>query len=79
MDVLAVDALSLAEAGRLPKAVNVVLIGAMARRLGGEKESWLSAVEALCAPEVPGDEPESLRAGLERLSFIESIFPGKPG
>ena len=50
VDVLAVDALKLAEEAGSQKAVNVVLIGAMARRLGGEKESWLSAVER-CVPQ----------------------------
>ena len=46
---LAVDAMSLAEEAGSQKAVNVVLIGAMARRLGGDKELWLSAVER-CVP-----------------------------
>ena len=50
VDVLAVDALKLAEEAGSQKAVNVVLIGAMARRLGGEKESWLSAV-GRCVPQ----------------------------
>ena len=47
--VLAVDALALAEEAGSPKAGNVVLIGAMAKRLGGEKEDWLKAVER-CVP-----------------------------
>ena len=49
VNVLAVDALQLAEEAGSQKAVNVVLIGAMAHRLGGEKEAWLSAVER-CVP-----------------------------
>ena len=49
VNVLAVDALKLAEEAGSQKAVNVVLIGAMAQRLGGEKEAWLSAVEC-CVP-----------------------------
>ena len=49
VNVLAVDAMSLAEEAGSQKAVNVVLIGAMARRLGGDKELWLSAVER-CVP-----------------------------
>ena len=49
VSVLAVDALRLAEEAGSHKAVNVVLIGAMAKRLGGEKEIWLSAVER-CVP-----------------------------
>ena len=47
--VLAVDALKLAEDAGSQKAVNVVLIGAMAKRLGGDKETWLAAVER-CVP-----------------------------
>ena len=43
------EGVKLAEEAGSQKAVNVVLIGAMARRLGGEKESWLSAVER-CVP-----------------------------
>lgn len=50
VNVMAVDAMSLAEEAGSQKAVNVVLIGAMARRLGGEKESWLSAV-GRCVPQ----------------------------
>ena len=48
--VLAVDALALAEEAGSSKAVNVVLIGAMARHLGVEKEIWLNAVKR-CVPE----------------------------
>ena len=43
--VLALDALSLAEQAGSIKAVNVVLIGAMAKALGEEKELWLNTVE----------------------------------
>lgn len=50
VNVLAVDAMSLAEEAGSQKAVNVVLIGAMARRLGGDKELWLSAVERRVPP-----------------------------
>ena len=44
--VLALDALSLAEQAGSVKAVNVVLIGAMAKSLGQEPETWLKAIEA---------------------------------
>lgn len=50
VDVLAVDALELARQAGSQKAVNVVLMGAMAKRLGGDKELWLSAVER-CVPQ----------------------------
>ena len=43
--VLALDALSLAEEAGSANAVNVVLIGAMAKSLGGEQEVWLKAIE----------------------------------
>lgn len=43
--VLALDALSLAEEAGSAKAVNVVLIGAMAKSLGREQEVWLKAIE----------------------------------
>lgn len=48
--VLAVDALELAGQAGSQKAVNVVLIGAMAKSLGGDKDLWLSAVER-CVPQ----------------------------
>ena len=47
--LLAVDALSLAEQAGSAKAVNVVLIGAMARGMDVEKEIWLNALEH-CVP-----------------------------
>ena len=50
VDVLAGDALELARQAGSQKAVNVVLMGAMAKRLGGDKELWLSAVER-CVPQ----------------------------
>ena len=50
VDVLAVDALEMARQAGSEKAVNVVLMGAMAKRLGGDKELWLSAVER-CVPQ----------------------------
>lgn len=48
--VLALDALSLAEQAGSIKAVNVVLIGAMAKALGEEKELWLNTVEKTVPP-----------------------------
>lgn len=50
VDVLAVDAAALAREAGSEKAVNVVLIGAMARRMEIPKEAWLDAVEH-CVPE----------------------------
>lgn len=48
--VLAVDALELAERAGSQKAVNVVLIGAMARQLEPDEGLWLEAVRT-CVPE----------------------------
>lgn len=48
-DVLAVDALPLAEQAGSSKAVNVVLIGAMAKYTDVPKEVWLEAVKE-CVP-----------------------------
>ena len=44
--VVAFDALSLAEQAGSVKAVNVVLIGAMAKRLEIEKEIWIDTIKA---------------------------------
>lgn len=40
------DALSVAESAGSAKAVNIVLMGRLARYLGIEKEKWLGAIEA---------------------------------
>ncbi len=48
--VLALDALSLAQQAGSPKAVNVVMIGAMAKYLELDKESWLESVKATVPP-----------------------------
>lgn len=48
--LLAIDALSLAEQAGSAKAVNVVLIGAMAKSLGTEKEIWLKTIEKTVPP-----------------------------
>lgn len=48
--LLAFDALSLAEQAGSVKAVNVVLIGAMAKALGTEKEVWLKTIEKTVPP-----------------------------
>lgn len=44
VNVIAVDALSIAENAGSSKAVNVVLIGVMAKSLGFDKEQWLQTV-----------------------------------
>ncbi len=49
VDVVSVDALSLAVEAGSPKAANVVMIGAASIALGGSEEEWL-AVLAECVP-----------------------------
>ncbi|HEX3040225.1 MAG TPA: indolepyruvate oxidoreductase subunit beta [Caproiciproducens sp.] len=48
--VVAFDALSLAEQAGSVKAVNVVLIGAMAKRLEIEKEIWIETIKETVPP-----------------------------
>lgn len=48
--LLAVDALSLAEEAGSQKAVNVVLIGAMAKKLHAEKSVWIKAIQETVPP-----------------------------
>ena len=50
VSVLAVDALALAEQAGSVKAVNVVLIGAMAKRLRLEKDIWLKTIASTVPP-----------------------------
>ncbi len=45
-DVVAIDALSLAKQAGSAKAVNVVLMGAMVKRMGLDKEVFVKAVES---------------------------------
>ena len=44
-DVLAVDALKLAEEAGSPKAVNVVLIGVLSRMMDIPEEAWMKAID----------------------------------
>lgn len=48
--VVELDALSLAEKAGSVKAVNVVLIGAMAKNLGLPKETWIETIKATVPP-----------------------------
>ena len=69
VNVLAVDAMSLAEEAGSQKAVNVVLIGAMARRLGGDKELWLSAVERCVPPKFLEMNKKAFELGWNASAF----------
>ena len=48
--VQALDALALAEQAGSPKAVNVVLVGALSRRMGIPLEAWMRALEETVPP-----------------------------
>lgn len=50
--VLAVDALELATQAGNKKAVNVVLLGVMAKKLGFEKQDFFEAIDELVAPKI---------------------------
>ena len=50
VDVDAFDALSIAEAAGTSKAVNIVLMGRLAKYLNIEKEKWIEAIKQTVAP-----------------------------
>lgn len=50
VNVVAADALSLAEQAGSVKAVNVVLIGVMAKRMSLSKEDWIDTIKATVPP-----------------------------
>ena len=63
--LLALDALSLAEQAGSVKAVNVVLIGAMAKSFGTEKEIWLKTIEKTVPPKFVEMNKKALTLGYE--------------
>ena len=63
--LLALDALSLAEQAGSVKAVNVVLIGAMAKSLGTEKEIWLKTIEKTVPPKFVEMNKQAFTLGYE--------------
>ena len=50
VEVVSADALSLAEEVGSVKAVNVVLIGVMAKRMSLSKEEWMETIRATVPP-----------------------------
>ena len=52
LNVLAFNALRLAQEAGSPKAVNVVMIGAMAKYLELDKEIWLESIKATVPPKL---------------------------
>ena len=67
-DVQAVDALKLAEQAGSPKAVNVVLIGVLSRRMDIPEEAWIKAIEET----VPQGLPAGKGSVGGRCSLTES-------
>ena len=63
--LLALDALSLAEQAGSVKAVNVVLIGAMAKSRGTEKEIWLKTIEKTVPPKFVEMNKKAFTLGYE--------------
>jgi len=64
-DTLVVDALALAVQCGSPKAANVVLLGAMARRLPIGRETWLAALEESVPPKLAAVNRAAFLAGYE--------------
>ena len=63
--LLALDALSLAEQAGSVKAVNVVLIGAMSKSLGTEKEIWLKTIDKTVPPKFVEMNKKAFTLGYE--------------
>ena len=65
-DVTAVNALALAERAGSPKAVNVVLIGVLSRRMAEiPEEAWIRAIEETVPPKFLELNKEAFRLGRE--------------
>jgi indolepyruvate ferredoxin oxidoreductase beta subunit len=68
-DTLLVEALALAIQCGNPKAANVVLLGAMARRLPIDRETWLTALEESVPPKFVEVNRAAFLAGYELSSI----------
>ena len=67
-DVQAVDALALAEQAGSPKAVNVVLIGVLSRRMADiPEEAWLRAIHQTVPPKFLEMNLKAFRLGRETV------------
>ena len=64
--IVAVDALSLAEQAGSSKAVNVVLIGVMAKHMELSKEEWLKTIEATVPQKFLEMNKKAFELGYER-------------
>ena len=63
--LLALDALSLAEEAGSQKAVNVVLIGAMAKKLNSDPDIWIKAIQETVPPKFLEMNLKAFRLGYE--------------
>ncbi|MCL2106691.1 MAG: indolepyruvate oxidoreductase subunit beta [Oscillospiraceae bacterium] len=66
VDVLAMDALSMAQSAGSAKAVNLVLLGALARRMDLPPEVWQKAIEACVKPQFAEMNRKAFELGYER-------------
>lgn len=64
-DIIAVDALPLAEACGSPKAVNIVLIGLIGKKLGFALDDFISAIDELVAPKFRDMNKAAIKKGYE--------------
>ena len=63
IDVDEIDALSLANEAGSPKAVNIVLMGKLAKRFSIPYEKWVEAIEASVAPRFVGMNLKAFELG----------------
>ncbi len=63
--LIALDALAIAAQQGVPRAVNMVLLGAFAGSMGQDSEEWLSAVSALVPPKTIEANRRAFMAGWE--------------
>ena len=63
LHVDALDALTLAEKAGSAKAVNIVLMGRLAKYFGIPEEKWLAAIETTVAPKFVELNKEAFRLG----------------
>ncbi|MCL1964085.1 MAG: indolepyruvate oxidoreductase subunit beta [Firmicutes bacterium] len=64
-ELLALDAQHIAKKLKAPRAVNIILLGAFARRRGGDQAAWLEAVSACVPPRTVEANLSAFLAGWE--------------
>jgi len=63
--VIALDALDLAMQAGNPRGANIVLIGAMAKRMNSDKESWLDVIGQVVPPKTVESNRQAFLKGYE--------------